>query len=72
MAAVQPEPWLWALITNNNNNNMFILTTVINYIVAKNRYPVSVFVVLRAIVASALPLHKHRNIQTYNLASSEF
>jgi hypothetical protein len=21
MAAVQPEPWLWALITNNNNNN---------------------------------------------------
>jgi hypothetical protein len=21
MAAVQPEPWLGALITNNNNNN---------------------------------------------------
>jgi hypothetical protein len=21
MAAVQPEPWLWALITTNNNNN---------------------------------------------------
>jgi hypothetical protein len=21
MAAVQPEPWLRALITNNNNNN---------------------------------------------------
>jgi hypothetical protein len=21
MAAVQPEPWFWALITNNNNNN---------------------------------------------------
>jgi hypothetical protein len=21
MAAVQPELWLWALITNNNNNN---------------------------------------------------
>jgi hypothetical protein len=20
MDAVQPEPWLWALITNNNNN----------------------------------------------------
>jgi hypothetical protein len=20
MAAVHPEPWLWALITNNNNN----------------------------------------------------
>jgi hypothetical protein len=22
MAAVQLEPWLWALITNNNNNNI--------------------------------------------------
>jgi hypothetical protein len=21
MAAVQPESWLWALITNNNNKN---------------------------------------------------
>jgi hypothetical protein len=21
MAAVQPEPWLWALLTNNINNN---------------------------------------------------
>jgi hypothetical protein len=24
MAAVQPEPWLWALITNNNNHLMQI------------------------------------------------
>jgi hypothetical protein len=21
MAAVHPEPWIWALINNNNNNN---------------------------------------------------
>jgi hypothetical protein len=31
MAAVQPEPWLWALITtttnNNNNNNVFLYFT---------------------------------------------
>jgi hypothetical protein len=26
MAAVQPEPWLWPLITNNNNNNVSKVT----------------------------------------------
>jgi hypothetical protein len=26
MAAVQPEPWLWALITNNNNNPQTIVS----------------------------------------------
>jgi hypothetical protein len=24
MAAVQLEPWLWALITNNNNNKLIL------------------------------------------------
>jgi hypothetical protein len=28
MAAVQPEPWLWALITNNNNNNYGITAAI--------------------------------------------